>query len=112
MPLIYAESDNAFRRLKDEIKKKGTGKYHYFSLDIEFQLLAIDLLSNLIWSVPRTSSPLFTGRETELETLGSHIDKAISDLPLQEQLRMVITGIGGQGKSDTCLRLAEQFRSR
>jgi len=59
--------------------------------------------------VPRPINDLFTGR-TELllrmqEAL--HINHAS---PADKQKRFVITGLGGQGKSEICLKVASLMR--
>ena len=64
------------------------------------------------WTVPRTANPLFTGREDLLEELGAIISSTISTPPHQEQCRIVISGLGGQGKSEICLQLARHFRPK
>jgi tetratricopeptide (TPR) repeat protein len=60
------------------------------------------------WIVPRPLNNLFTGRSDVLLRMekalyGDHIDK---------QKRFVITGMGGQGKSEICLKFASQAREK
>jgi hypothetical protein len=64
---------------------------------------------NVHWMVPRTVNPLFTGRGELLR----RIQKAIHNdhiSPSDTQKRFVITGLGGQGKSEICLQVASQMR--
>ncbi len=66
---------------------------------------------NVHWKVPREPNSLFTGR-TELlgriqGALG--VDTA-SDTKLQR--RFVITGLGGQGKSEICLKVTALMREK
>ncbi|KAM3064647.1 hypothetical protein ACMFMF_011870 [Clarireedia jacksonii] len=64
---------------------------------------------NVHWVVPRTVNPLFTGRGELLR----RIQKAIHNnyiSPSDIQKRFVITGLGGQGKSEICLQVASQMR--
>ncbi|OQV00177.1 NB-ARC domain-containing protein [Cladophialophora immunda] len=61
---------------------------------------------NIHWYVPRSGNPLFTGRVEVLEK----IERAIMQRDESKQKRFVITGMGGQGKSEICLRIADQVR--
>ncbi|SPO04151.1 uncharacterized protein DNG_06834 [Cephalotrichum gorgonifer] len=64
---------------------------------------------NTHWLVPRSVNPLFAGREDILRT----IQKAISrenKTNGDQQRRFVITGMGGQGKSEVCLAIANRLR--
>ncbi|KAM0130833.1 hypothetical protein ACHAO1_007614 [Botrytis cinerea] len=64
---------------------------------------------NVHWMVPRTINPLFTGRNELLHRIQEaiHYD---STSDLNKQKRFVITGLGGQGKSELCLQIANQMR--
>jgi hypothetical protein len=65
---------------------------------------------NVHWSVPRPVNTLFTGRTKILGKIKDALcpgDKSYSgDL----QRRFVITGLGGQGKSEVCLKVADLVR--
>ncbi|KAL5313277.1 hypothetical protein ACEPPN_019010 [Leptodophora sp. 'Broadleaf-Isolate-01'] len=86
MPLIYGEGrENAFIRLEREIGERSR--------------------------VPRTINSLFTGRSVLL----SRIQKALQSASIsaaQKQRRFVITGLGGQGKSEICLQVASLMKPR
>jgi len=61
--------------------------------------------------MPRTINDLFTARGTLL----LQIQKAISSLAnssLSKQREFVITGLGGQGKSEIYLKVANQMREK
>jgi hypothetical protein len=63
------------------------------------------------WLVPREVRSIFTGREELVRTIKSAV------LPDREgdpstQKRFVITGMGGQGKSEICLKVAHELRDR
>ncbi|KAK8905606.1 hypothetical protein QC760_005530 [Botrytis cinerea] len=64
---------------------------------------------NVHWMVPRTINPLFTGRNELLCRIQKavHCDSISSS---DKQKRFVITGLGGQGKSEICLQIANQMR--
>lgn len=64
------------------------------------------------WTVRRAPNPLFTGREDVLHDLTSIISDALTTPPFQDQCRIVVTGMGGQGKSEICLQLAHLFRQK
>ena len=64
------------------------------------------------WTVSRAPNGLFTGREDALHHLTSTIHDAVAHPPFQDQCRIVVTGMGGQGKSEICLQLAHRFRQK
>lgn len=66
---------------------------------------------NVHWIVPRAGNSLFTGRSDLL----SRIQRALqSELisAAQCQRRFVITGLGGQGKSEICLQVASLMKQK
>jgi hypothetical protein len=65
-----------------------------------------DVYRNVHWNVPRRTNPLFTGRT---EVLG-RIKKVIQDDSNRDGV-FVITGLGGMGKSEICLKIAHDMRS-
>jgi putative protein kinase ArgK-like GTPase of G3E family len=58
--------------------------------------------------VPRAVNSLFTGRREVVERMQSALRSDGRDTTKQK--RVVITGIGGMGKSEVCLKVAEQMR--
>ena len=64
------------------------------------------------WTVSRSANPLFTGREDVLQELGAILSRAVVNPPHQVQCRIVVLGMGGQGKSEICLQLAHRFRQK
>ncbi len=61
--------------------------------------------------VPRATNPLYTGREE----LGELLTQSFSynpSTPPKRQRTFVIYGIGGAGKSEVCLRFAEDHRDK
>ncbi|RMZ89045.1 hypothetical protein DV736_g3719, partial [Chaetothyriales sp. CBS 134916] len=91
--------------------------------DSNYQQIAHDLLSILSenahvlpkgdhthWTVTRLLNPLFTGREDILQELDKTVRDAVYHCTPQSQCRIVITGMGGQGKSEICLQLADRLR--
>ena len=59
--------------------------------------------------VPRTTNPLYIGRKD----LGNHLAQAFSygpSKPLKRNRTFVIHGLGGTGKSEVCLKFAEDHR--
>ena len=76
--------------------------------DFRFEETAlVDLggIGNKHWNVPRIVNPLFTGRAALIE----RIERALRS-DSQQQKRLVITGLGGQGKSEICLKVANNLR--
>lgn len=60
--------------------------------------------------VPRTANPLFTGRQELLQELEGTVRDTVYCPWERDQCRMVIWGMGGQGKSEVCLQLARRLR--
>lgn len=61
------------------------------------------------WMVPRAASRLYTGRQE----LGERLAQMLSfdpSAPSIQQRTFVIIGIGGTGKSEVCLKFAEDHR--
>ena len=59
--------------------------------------------------MPRATSRLYTGRGE----LGEHLAQVFSfdpSTPPMKQRTFVITGVGGTGKSEVCLKFAEDYR--
>lgn len=59
--------------------------------------------------VPRTTNTLFTGRGELLLRIQKVIRCSQTASP-DKQKRFIITGLGGQGKSEICLQVANQMR--
>lgn len=103
MSLRYGEGDDAMKRLKEKINKANmtspepiepTGPKHVH------------------WVVSRSANTWFTGREDVLQELGAVIDGALAGAPSEQQCQIVLSGMGGQGKSELCLQIANRFRQR
>ena len=58
--------------------------------------------------VPRAVNSLFTGRSEVVERMQSALRSNGPDVT--KQTRVVVTGIGGMGKSEMCLKVAELLR--
>ncbi|TKX27588.1 tetratricopeptide repeat-containing protein 2 [Elsinoe australis] len=61
------------------------------------------------WIVPRTVNRLFTGRMFPLTLITTSVDSWLQGLTRKATLS-VITGMGGQGKSELCLQIASQMQ--
>jgi hypothetical protein len=61
--------------------------------------------------VTRSSNTLFTGRDDILDGLEATVRASVQLSPPTMQCRIVISGIGGQGKSEICLQLAQRVQS-
>jgi hypothetical protein len=57
-------------------------------------------------TIPRAVNSLFTGRDRSLSDLCAVLGQRNND----QQQRYVITGLGGIGKSELCLKLVERMR--
>jgi hypothetical protein len=63
---------------------------------------------NLHWMVPQPVNSLFTGRSELIARIQSAI--RTDDPEITKQRQLVITGMGGMGKSEVCLRIANELR--
>ncbi|KAH7380186.1 hypothetical protein BKA66DRAFT_420258 [Pyrenochaeta sp. MPI-SDFR-AT-0127] len=93
----YGEGEeNAFKRLQKELKESSA------------ETTDAESLENVHWLVPRPVNSLFTGRSQLID----RIQGALSDdgTSTTKQKRLVITGIGGMGKSEVCLKIADLMR--
>ncbi len=62
---------------------------------------------NAHWLVPRVANAFFTGRT---EILIKIVNVIHNRKDVQQQHIFVITGMGGQGKSELCLQIANRVR--
>lgn len=60
--------------------------------------------------MPRAANPLFMGRQDLLQELENTIRDAVHCPWDRPQCRIVVSGMGGQGKSEICLQLARRLR--
>ena len=60
--------------------------------------------------VPRATNRLFTGRIEILEKLSNVLED--NREKIYQQTRIAITGIGGLGKSELCLKLVEKEKGK
>jgi primosomal protein N' len=74
------------------------------------QIDAVDAVGNVHWTVTRSINNLFVGRDDLLNTIEESIRHTLQDVNATGQQRFVITGMGGQGKSEICLQLANRVR--
>ena len=62
------------------------------------------------WTIARPVNTLFTGREDILSELECLVREALGDSLRHDPCTIVISGMGGQGKSELCLQLAHRLR--
>lgn len=67
------------------------------------------ILENKHWLVSRSTNPYFTGRRGIINKI---VKRLTSEDAANEQLRLVLTGMGGEGKSEICLHVANIVRDR
>lgn len=67
-------------------------------------------LANVHWSIPRPLNPLFTGRTQVVEQIKGALSPTPESMCRDQQRRFVLTGLGGQGKSEICLKVADLLR--
>ncbi|PKK47161.1 hypothetical protein CI102_10182, partial [Trichoderma harzianum] len=66
---------------------------------------------NVHWTVKQRPSALFTGRDEIVQTIIDAIDPRLNDSKTSDKM-FVITGMGGQGKSEVCLNVASKLRNQ
>ena len=66
-----------------------------------------DVSANVFWLVPRIVNSLFTGRTGILNKIMDAISRGRRT---PQQHRYIIMGLGGQGKSEICLQIANKVR--
>ena len=68
---------------------------------------------NVHWMVPRNTNRLFTDRQDSLEKLDRSLGPQSTSSHMEEhQKRFIIIGDGGIGKSDVCLKFANDHRQQ
>jgi phage/plasmid-associated DNA primase len=67
--------------------------------------------TDMHWKVPRSTNDLFTGRTEILRRIQEALH-GIHTPSADKQKRFVITGVGGQGKSEVCLQVASLVREQ
>lgn len=114
IPLIYGEGDHAFVRLKEEIRKRSGKKNTAMTVTRSGTRLTSPATSapfaHVHWMVTNYANPLFTGRKAILQELDGIVRDVTTNPLIQTQRRIVLSGMGGQGKSEICLQLAHSLR--
>ncbi|KAG8631480.1 hypothetical protein KVT40_000620 [Elsinoe batatas] len=64
------------------------------------------------WLVQRPLNPIFTGRDEILKRIQDLLDLRLEGEGRYDPCRIVITGLGGMGKSEICLKVANHMRER
>jgi hypothetical protein len=84
-------------------------------IKLELALTGTDcsgISTNVHWNVPRTVNSLFTGRTEILTKIQEALHHSHKTPSIEQQKRFVITGLGGQGKSEICLKIADLVRQQ
>jgi hypothetical protein len=66
-------------------------------------------VGNVHWIVPQTMNSLFTGRSELIDRIKSTL-RIEGNVYVTQQRRLVITGMGGVGKSEVCLKAINLMR--
>jgi Heterokaryon incompatibility protein (HET) len=112
IPLMYGEGEHAFKRLQEEIDKRSSKKTTaVIRPGTRLTLLGTSTPpAHVHWMVTRPVNPLLTGREDLLQELTGIVSDTVKKPLNKAQCRIIITGMGGQGKSEICLQLALRVR--
>ena len=116
IPPLYGEGKEcALRRLREEIYWRSrnhsldelpNGSQSIFnSQEREESPHAQSSIAHVHWKVPRRINTLFTGRTKLLE----RVKDAMRSEKLEQKV-FIITGLGGVGKSEICLKIANEMR--
>lgn len=68
------------------------------------------MTGNVHWTVTRPLNNLFTGREDILGKIEDALRHNLAETEAPFQRSFIITGMGGQGKSEICLKIANTMR--
>ncbi|OAK99446.1 HET-domain-containing protein [Phaeosphaeriaceae sp. SRC1lsM3a] len=99
MTLRYSETyGDAMRRLRRKVKKNRR------------ETEMIDTEHNAHWIVAKSLNGLFTGRIDLTKSMRDTLLGTHQSSQNLEQIRLVITGMGGQGKSELCVKVANTLR--
>lgn len=97
------------------VGRKDLGTSSFPANDSPVLRLTSSAASSAVYPVHRTgnrsTNELFLGRDDILRDLGKVIRSALGDASPRRQSRIVITGMGGLGKSELCLQLTHQLQS-
>jgi len=63
------------------------------------------------WTISRITNPRFTGRDRLVAEMVNLVQQSLRGDACTGQARIVVTGMGGQGKSEICLHVADEVRS-
>jgi hypothetical protein len=118
MPLVYAEGrESAMGRLLREVEHCEQHRPHERSkidtrtMRVKSLLLTCDT-GNRFWVVPRRSNTLFTGqRELRAKLKDQLLPSAVRSHEQDKSKVFVLHGIGGVGKSEICIKFAEEHRA-
>jgi len=118
MPLVYAEGrESAMGRLLREVEHCEQHRLHERSkidtrtMRVKSLLLTCDA-GNRFWVVPRRSNTLFTGqRELRAKLKDQLLPSAVRSHEQDKSKVFVLHGIGGVGKSEICIKFAEEHRA-
>jgi hypothetical protein len=80
--------------------------------DLQWQLISSEKIVNKHWLVPRSTNTNFTGQGWLIQKLNRALLPTSADHRQRGQRRFVIFGLGGVGKSEICLKFAEENRDR
>jgi hypothetical protein len=95
------DSDDTFEKVYKRVKRMRNNPNHN------------NILSsyNKYFEVPHSLSPVFTGRDKDLQRLATSL-AARKPSEEQDQRRFVLFGLGGSGKTQICLNYLQKHRER
>ncbi|RFU80475.1 kinesin light chain 1 [Trichoderma arundinaceum] len=67
--------------------------------------------ANVHWMVNKSPNALFTGRDELVQRIVDAMEPGLCDSEILQK-RFIITGIGGQGKSEVCVNVAHKLRNK
>ncbi|KAL9011601.1 MAG: hypothetical protein Q9173_003562 [Seirophora scorigena] len=105
--LRHAEQKAGVRDCIQNLKQKQNRTATDFAASVNYLSLQT---GNIHWIVNRPTNPQFTGRDGILRDLEAAIRNALRHTSGSNRCSIVISGVGGQGKSEICLQLANRVR--
>jgi hypothetical protein len=108
LPELRRMVNNSGSVVADRYRSKG--RQQLWAQFQSWTTSANDPAGNVHWIVPRIVNSLFTGRSEVIERMQSALRDNGSDTTKQQRVVIIITGMGGMGKSEVCLKVADLVR--
>jgi len=85
-----------------------------YAKNVAYTILGVSVVAsyNEYYCIPYNLTPIFTGRGDVIQKLHDRCLPPKREDSLTEQKRFVLYGLGGSGKTQICLKFAQEYRER